>query len=126
MKPKIFFVQEVKQASVGNIKTDYLQNFQLFELVRKEERVAGGGLMIGVDREVQALQVREGNDEVECLTVVVTIPGIDIRAVCGYGPQRRDSVKRKTSFWEYLDQEVKDSALEDQALIIQIDSKCYA
>ena len=108
LKPKIFFVQEVKQASAGNIKTDYLQNFQLFELVRKEERVAGGGLMIGVDREVQALQVRQGDDEVECLTVVVTVPGIDIRAVCGYGPQRRDSVKRKSLFWEYLDKEVED------------------
>ena len=52
IQPKIFFVQEVKQTSVGNIKTQYLQNFQLFELVRKEERVAGGGLMIGVDKEV--------------------------------------------------------------------------
>ena len=54
-KAKIFFVQEVKQQSVGNISTEYLKNFQLFELVRKEQRVSGGGLMIGVDKELKAL-----------------------------------------------------------------------
>ena len=48
---RIFFVQEVKQQIKGNIKTDYLRNFQLFEMVRKEQRTAGGGLMIGVDRD---------------------------------------------------------------------------
>ena len=67
--------------------------------------------MIGVDREVQALQVREGNNKVECLTVVVLVRRINIRAVCGYGPQQRDSVKRKSQFLEYLDKEVDDSAL---------------
>ena len=36
LKAKIFFVQEVKQKCIGNIKTDYLNNFQLFELVRKD------------------------------------------------------------------------------------------
>ena len=61
---KIIFVQEVKQQSIVNIATDYLKNFQLFELVRKEQRVSGGGLMIGVDKELKALQVREGDDDV--------------------------------------------------------------
>ena len=35
-------------------------------------------------------------------------------------------MKRKTLFWEYLEKEVEDAALEDQALIIQMDSNCYA
>ena len=50
IKARIFFVQEVKQSRIGNINTDHLKNFQLFELVRQEQRVSGGGLMIGVDR----------------------------------------------------------------------------
>ena len=126
IKAKIFFVQEVKQKKIGNIKTEYLTNFQLFELVRGEQRVAGGGLMIGVDKDLQALQVRQGDDEVECLSVVVSVPGTDIRAVCGYGPQGRDSVRRKTGFWEYLEQEVETANTNNQILIIQIDSNCHA
>ena len=125
-KARIFFVQEVKQSRIGNINTDHLKNFQLFELVRQEQRVSGGGLMIGVDWDLKALQVRQGNDEVECLTVVVTVPGAEIRAVCGYGPQRRDSALRKTLFWEYMDIEVENADSNDQILIIQVDSNCYA
>ena len=52
-----------------NVKTEYLKNFQLFKLVREEERVAGGGLMIGVDRELKSMQVRQGNNKVECLVL---------------------------------------------------------
>ena len=33
---RIFFVQEVKQQTKGNISTDYLKNYQLFELVRRD------------------------------------------------------------------------------------------
>ena len=106
-KANIFFVQEVKQQNVGNISTEYLKNFQLFELVRKEQRVSGGSLMIGVNKELKALQVRQGDDEVECLSVVVSVSGTDIRAVCGYGPQSRDTAVRKGLFWEYLDREVE-------------------
>ena len=124
-KAKIFLVQEVKQQNKGNIKTEYLRNYQLFELVRKEQRIAGGGLMIGVDRDYKALQVREGDDEVECLSVVISVPGTDIRAVCGYGPQSRDSATRKTLFWEYLDQEVINATANNQILIVQIDSNCH-
>ena len=94
LKAKLFFVQEVKQQHVGNTKTDYLKNFQLFELVRTNQQVSGGGLMIGVDNDLKALQVRQGDDEVECVSVIVSVPGTDIRAVCGYRPQHRDSVGR--------------------------------
>ena len=126
LQAKLFFVQEVKQKSVGNIQTEYLSNYQLFELTRKEQRVSGGGLMIGVDRDLQALQVREGDDEVECLTVVVSVPGTDIRAVCGYGPQGRDTAAHKTLFWEYLEKEVDTASKSDQVLIIQLDSNSHA
>ena len=126
MKAKLFFVQESKQRHIGNIKTDYLKNFQLFELVRKNQRVSGGGLMIGVDNDLKALQVRQGDDEVECISVVVSVQGTDIRAVCGYGPQNRDSVGRKTLFWDYLDKEVEYAVTNNQILIIQMDSNCHA
>ena len=126
LKAKLFFVQEVKQQNIGNISTDYLKNFQLFELVRKEQRVSGGGLMIGVDKELKALQVRQGDDEVECLSVVVSVGGTDIRAVCGYGPQSRDTAARKSLFWEYLDTEVELAETNKQILVIQLDSNCYA
>ena len=79
--------------------------------------------MIGVDNEMQVLQVREGNDEVECLTGIAVL-GIELLAVCGYGLQGRDTVNRKILFWEYLDKEDEDYALEDQALILQINSNC--
>ena len=103
-----------------------MKNFKLFELVRKNQRVSGGGLMIGVDNDLKALQVRQGDDEVECVSVVVSVSGTEIRAVCGYGPQNRDSVGRKTLFWDYLDKEVEYAVTNNQILIIQMDSNCHA
>ena len=70
--------------------------------------------------------MREGDDEVECLSVVISVPGTDIRAVCGYRPQTRDSAKRKTMFWEYLDQEVYNATANNQILIVQLDTNCHA
>ena len=122
----IFCVQEVKE-EISNITSNYLKNnFELFELVRKDQRVAGGGLMVGVDKDLVALQVRQGDDEVECLSVVVSVAGADIRTVCGYGPQRGDTPARKVGFWGYLEEEVKFADQENQILIIQIDSNAYA
>ena len=125
-KAKIFFVQEVKE-EISNLRSKYMKdNFHLFELVRKEQRMAGGGLLIGVDKELVALQVRQGDDEVECLSVVVSVGGAAIRAVCGYGPQRGDPEGRKQGYWEYLEKEVENAEKNCEILIIQMDSNCYA
>ena len=81
---------------------------------------------MGVQKEIQAWKVREGDDSVECLSVVVSFCNLDIRTVVAYGPQMRDSMERKDGFWSYLDQEVIEANNNNMGLIIQMDSNCHA
>ena len=70
--------------------------------------------------------VRQGDDEVECITIEVKAGSTRIRCVNGYGPQLGDTQKRKEMFWKYLDREVVEANYEDLGLVIEIDSNCWA
>ena len=79
----IFFLQETKLRRQGAIKTPNSQNFAIFELIRKQK--TGGGLAIGVVKELKPTWISEGNDEVEFFTVQINLEGFSIRCVNGYG-----------------------------------------
>ena len=46
--------------------------------------------------------------------------------MAGYGPQEADPKEKKTSFWKYLDDEVRSTKDMDSELIIQMDSNFWA
>ena len=124
LKPSIFFIQETKLGK--NTKKIQFENYQIFELSRKKNKVSGGGLALGVHRDIPAVQVREGDDEVECLSVVVTVGELQFRTVAAYGPQLRDTREKKDNFWNYLDYEVLEADRQKMGVIIEMDSNCWA
>ena len=70
--------------------------------------------------------IRQGSDEVECMTIEVTTGNTRLRCVIGYGPQLADSPTRKENFWNYLDQEIINAHEEGVGIIIEIDSNAWA
>ena len=133
LQPSIWMMQETKRKIMyPKMKTNNLNNYQVFELKREKTKeeggkgLSGGGLAVGALHDLMPVLVRQGNDDVECMTVQVTTGPTTFRCVVGYGPHKDDGPERKHGFWNYLDQEVEDARSQNVGLVIQIDSNAWA
>ena len=88
LRPSVFFLEETKYKDAGKFKLD---NYEIFELVR-ESRDGGGGLALGCLKELRPAWVREGDDQVEALSVDIYVKSMKIRCCVAYGCQEK---KRK-------------------------------
>ena len=122
LEPSVFFIEETKFKDCGKFK---LENFIIYELVRKS-RDGGGGLALGVAKELQPVWVREGDDEVEALSVVISLKHMKIRCCAAYGCQESDPLKRKEAFWAYLDEEVIQADLSGDGFVLHFDGNLWA
>ena len=131
--PSIWMMQETKRRSTDSkIKSKNLVNYQVYELKREKTKeeggkgAHGGGLAVGALHDLKPVLIRQGNDEVECLSIEVTTLTTRIRCVTGYGPQESDCVTRKEKFWDFLDKEVHSAKHDNVGIIIEIDSNAWA
>ena len=85
IKPGVFFIEETKMRTEGKIKTENSSNYQIFERIRKKGRT-GGGLALGVLHDLNPVWVGEGENEIESLSVEITVQTFRIRCVSAYGP----------------------------------------
>ena len=74
VKPSIFCIQETKLKRSNQIKTKSSQIFTIYELNRKYK--GGGGLCVGVHKDLQPVWVAQGDDDLECLAVEVWVEGL--------------------------------------------------
>ena len=133
INPSVFMLQETKRKQgAPNMKANNLDNYQVFELRREKSHeeggkgLSGGGLAMGALHDLNPVLLRQGSDDVECLTIQITAGNIKIRCVNGYGPQVGDTKQRKDMFWGYLDKEIIEAEREETGLVIQIDSNAWA
>ena len=133
IQPSIFMLQETKRKlGCAKMKAKNLDNFQVFELKREKSKeeggkgLSGGGLAIGALHDLKPVLVRQGDDDMECITIEVTAGQTRFRCVNGYGPQIGDQKERKYRFWNYLDNEVLEAEEKQIGLVIEIDSNCWA
>ena len=114
------------------MKCDNLVNYQTFELKREKERecggkgLGGGGLAIGVLHDLKPVLTKQGNDDAECMSVIVKTVPMDVLCVVGYGPQLGDTNDRKSKFWKYLSQEAMFAEEKGIGIIFQLDSNAWA
>ena len=120
--PSVFFVTETKLKDAGKIRID---DYIIFEKVRNN-RENGGGLAIGCIPELKPIWVREGDDQVEALSINIFVKNMKIRCCVGYGCQESDLIEKKEAFWEYLENEVIDAKKAGSGLIIQMDGNLWA
>ena len=124
IQPSVFFIQETKLRKQGKIKTQNSKNSQIFELIRKDKQ--GGGLAIGVVKDLEPVWISEGDDNIEVLVVEIKIEDLKTRCICAYGPQEKDSQDKKLNFWARLSEEVRESEENESAIIIQMDGNLWA
>ena len=124
LRPSLWFMQETKMSNGGKIKTENSQKYEIFELVR--ETKAGGGIAIGALPDVNPVLISEGDDNVEVLVIEISASGLEIRCICGYGPQENHSLERKKSFWSRLSAEIEEAIDNEKAIILQMDGNLWA
>ena len=108
----------------GRIQTKNSGNYIIFELIRKNK--GGGGLAIGVDKNLKPVWIDEGNDDIEVLIVEARADDFKFRCVAAYGPQETDKSDKKTQFWARLNNEVEKSAESGAGFILQMDGNFKA
>ena len=74
LRPSVFMVEETKFKDSGKLK---IENYIIYELIRQNKE--GGGLALGVIKELNPAWVREGDDVVEALSVEISLKNMKIR-----------------------------------------------
>ena len=121
LQPSVFFVQESKYKEEGKLK---LENFEIFESVRESRD--GGGLVLGCLRELEPVLVSKGDEEVEAMSVDISVKKMRIRCCVAYGCQEGDLVERKEAFWAYLDEEIFLAQQSEAGFVLHFDGNLWA
>jgi hypothetical protein len=95
LQPQIWTVQETKLKPNETMKLEAANIYQIYYLSRQDSQ--GGGLAIGINKDIESALVREGDDDVEALVVQVVLGDISVRIIVAYGPQenaKKDNNKK--------------------------------
>ena len=121
LNPSVFFVEETKMKYEGRLK---LENYIVFEKNRQDRN--GGGLALGCIKDLNPVWVREGEGDIEALSVEISVKNMKIRCCVAYGFQENENIDKKNNFWKYLDEEVINAKNDGAGLIIQMDGNLWA
>ena len=119
----LFCLQETHMNREGLIKFKNSSNFQIYEKNRNDK--SGGGLAIGVLKELNPAWIRDGEDKVEAMTITISVQNLKIYVVNAYGPQEYDAYDKKNAFWRYLDNEIMNCNMDGSCLMICMDSNAW-
>ena len=75
---------------------------------------------------MQPIWVREGDDQVETLSINILVQKMKIRCCGAYGCQESEYIDKKEAFWNYLDEEVEEATTTGAGLVIQFDGNLWA
>ena len=75
---------------------------------------------------MQPAFVREGNDNVEALSVDIFVKKMKIRCCIAYACQEWDLKERKEEFWNNLDEDVMEAGQSDAGFILHFDGNLWA
>ena len=122
LKPHIWMIQESKLKENETLKCDASNAFQMYYLSRRNS--GGGGLIMGVDKNLESTQIREGDDEIEVISVQIIVEDLPLRIILGYGPQENADAQKKEKFWVFLEREINEA--EGEGIILQMDGNLHA
>ena len=117
-------LEETKLKANETMKCESSDHFNIFYLNRQNSQ--GGGLALGVHKEIESTLIREGNDETEMLSVQAVLGKIPVRIIVAYGPQENAPVLKKQSFWEAIEKEVCEADIEGHGVLLQMDGNLHA
>ena len=120
LQPSVFFFEETKFKDPGKLRLD---GYIIYELIRQDGD--GGGLALGVLKELNPAWVHEGDDSVEALSVEISLKDMTIRCCAAYGCQENEKQERKEKFWDYLDEEVLLAEQSGAGFILHFDGNLW-
>ena len=120
-QPSLFFLEETKFSSKGNIK---LENYKVFEQLREQNM--GGGIAIGALSDLNPIWVRDGGTQAEALSIQITVKNMKIRCIVAYGCQENENINKKLAFWSYLNKDVNEAKKLNCGFILQFDGNLWA
>ena len=123
LNAQIWLIQETKLKINETLKSEVTEKYQIYYLSRKDSQ--GGGLAIGVDKEIESTLLREGDDDIEALVVQIVIEKMPIKVIAAYGPQEGALKEKKEKFWKFLEEEAIKTELMDHRLLIQMDGNLH-
>ena len=97
--------------------------YSLYELPQKSKD--GGGLFIGVLKDITSTWVAQGNEDVEWLAVDIWLDKFPVRIVTAYGPQLSDLKEKKTKFWNDLEEQAISAFQNGAGFILQMNSNAH-
>ena len=124
LNPTIWMIQETKLRANETIKCEALSNYQVYHQNRQVSQ--GGGVALGVNKDLKSTLISEGGDDAEALSVKVFFNELSVRVVAAYGPQESALKEKKEKFWAVIEKEVIDAELEGDGLVIQMDGNLHA
>ena len=124
INPGVFFIEETKMKRPGKIKTESCEKYIIYELIRKKK--GGGGIAIGVDKNLKPVFIDDGDDDIEIIIVEARTDTFKFRCVGAYGPQETDKIEKKINFWAKLSNEVENAAHSEAGFILQMDGNLRA
>ena len=124
VQPKVWTMQETKLKSNETMSCEALSSYQIYSRNRQESQ--GGGIAIGVDKDLKSTLIKEGEMETEAISVKIFLKDLEIRVITGYGPQENALKIQKERFWEFLEDEINQAELEGDGAIVQIDGNLHA
>ena len=116
-------MQETKLRSNETIRCEALNNYQVY--YKNRQFAQGGGVALGVKKELKSTLINEGEEDTEGISVKVFFKDLSVRAISAYGPQENDMREKKDKFWEFLEKEVIAAELEGDGLLIQMDGNLH-
>ena len=93
LKPTIWMAQETKLRGNETIKCESLVNYQVYYQNRQNSQ--GGGVALGVDKDLESTLITEGGEDTEAIAVKVFFKEISVRAISAYGPQENALKEKK-------------------------------
>ena len=117
-------LQETKLTVNEVIKCEASKDFQVYYLNRQNRQ--GGGLAVGIENNIESTLIREGDDNIEALSIQIVLKQLPVRIIVGYGPQENYNMDKKIQFWNFIEQEINEAELAEHGIILQIDGNLHA
>ena len=112
----IFAVQETHFRRKGTFK---LQNYHIFEAIRKNKEQ--GGTMLGIHVGLQPVLIKEYSEDFELLIVQITAADKEVMVITGYGPQEHWQDHERLPFFTAVEEAVASAEYEGKSVLIAMD-----
>ena len=96
-----------------------MEGYEIFEAIRNKK---DGGTLIGVQKGLNPVLIKEYSDTFELLVVEISVANRDIRIISGYGPQESWPEEERMPFFVALEEEINKAEMFGKSIFIEMDA----